>query len=1566
MIFATIRTFVRGVFVFILLATNLASADPMIGELEDPHKHLLDNIVNFVDGEQHNLLTGQLGYYRDDFVFEGNGPTIRLGRKFYPEYGYPFEFRNMALEIPKIEFTSRGIPFQYPTVCAGGGECGPDYRVPPAVEEICTGLKMKDFETHYPGGGDDPFWIYGPEDLTSGIKLVVGGKRINLFPKESILAQPNRFPANAEYVSPANWYAHCSGTTWVVHSPSGHVYNLNKYERLPATVGDSSGRTTVLVSSVTDPYGRSLTYNYDSRVAAVKIGDSVINGNGLNIPGYAFYKWYLTGVTASDGRAMSVAYNSDNTISSIEGNSTVNQRRLSYSYAGSDDQAHLHRVTRQDNTYWQFSFGYGEDISSSLLHPDRKDEAGSFITQIKTPLGLTIDYQQVPHDPRTHREYPNCQLNTLPSYTVLNSGGPFQIVLSQRSISGPGLENIQSGMVWQYEYHEISSGDRAATFVRGPGNSIKYLFRRINHFDGHSDTGYVDNGKLLSTSIYAPGSTYAAAGNPLKTITTSWIKRPAILDENAINFAADTYCQSLYDHAPLGAWLVSFHNAMNRVPGTITTTQGIHSFSRTYSAHDLYDNPQQMIEAGNTGSRVSNFTYQNDQANWIIGQLKDETVEGGGPGTIRSFNTYGQLATEQEYGLSTHTYTYFDQGTSLGELREISWDRSGTTLTRQFDDYHRGIPQVEIDPDFKTVTRTVNDNGTVATEIDRNLNPTHYGYDSLRRTVLIDTPLYDDTVFTWSNDGRTRTTAQGNYREVTKFDALARVTSNVESDFLDPANNVETAFEYDSAGRLSKEYLQRTVSGGSTTGLEYSFDALNRITSVTHSADQTTTLFCYETSCPEAAGTLDFGYATTDPRGFTTVRNFTAYGEPLYLKLIEVHDLSESINGSNVFNRVTTIDRNLYNDVTRVARGSTERTYEYSAAMPRLIQHVTEPETGVTTYTYRNDGTLWHKQTGGSGFTYFTHDNNERITNIDYPGPTPDIRFEYHEDGQLSQAISGEGTTVENRWTYQLNAENDIRQESLSVDGQVFSIDYGFDNLGQVNSLTYPSGRIVTQASDVLGRTRSITNYVNHAGYFPNGAIAAIEYANGQTMTMTQNARRLPENLTTNIQGQATLVDLTYGYDTNNNIVSITDPFLGDKALGYDAVNRLTNAGGPWGSGAIDYDNNDNIISKQIGTESLLYTHDPILNRLTGITDSGSQVYSFGYDVYGNVTSNGTNTFTYNDANNLVTSGNNAYQYDAHDRRVLVDKSGDKQYYAYSNDGQLMFRYDANDQQTTDYIYLAGELVAKHEEKPDPPAQAATPTINPNGGSFLDSVTVSLSGATPGSSIYYTKDGSTPTTASTLYTAAFELTGNTLVQAIAFASGNSDSTVASASFTVTPTPTAAAPEISPDGGSHVASSVDVSLSSTTPGASIYYTTDGSPPTTSSTLYTGIFSLTASTTVKAISTAPGHNESGESSVVFDITWPTAPSPTINVVINGQNAFVYINSSVPGNTRYYSYKTGGFNDPPYPNTVYTSYLGFSTGPSSKKVKVNARVTAPGYNPSAVSTVSFTIPGHGGGGR
>src|SRR6266487_1245275 len=126
--------------------------------------------------------------------------------------------------------------------------------------------------------------------------------------------------------------------------------------------------------------------------------------------------------------------------------------------------------------------------------------------------------------------------------------------------------------------------------------------------------------------------------------------------------------------------------------------------------------------------------------------------------------------------------------------------------------------------------------------------------------------------------------------------------------------------------------------------------------------------------------------------------------------------------------------------------------------------------------------------------------------------------------------------------------------------------------------------------------------------------------------------------------------------------------------------------------------------------------------------------------------------------------------------------------------------------------------------------QVATPAFSPGGGTYTGSVTVTISDATSGATIHYTIDGSTPTTSSAVYTGALTFTQTTTLNAVAAAPGMTNSTVASATYTIQQQQQVAAPTFSPGGGTYTGS-VTVTISDATSGATIHYTIDGSTPTT---------------------------------------------------------------------------------------------------------------------------------------
>ena len=161
---------------------------------------------------------------------------------------------------------------------------------------------------------------------------------------------------------------------------------------------------------------------------------------------------------------------------------------------------------------------------------------------------------------------------------------------------------------------------------------------------------------------------------------------------------------------------------------------------------------------------------------------------------------------------------------------------------------------------------------------------------------------------------------------------------------------------------------------------------------------------------------------------------------------------------------------------------------------------------------------------------------------------------------------------------------------------------------------------------------------------------------------------------------------------------------------------------------------------------------------------------------------------------------------------------------------------------------------------------AATPTASVASGTYSASQKVTLSDATAGAAIYYTMNGTTPTTSSTKYTAPIAVTASETLKAIAVLAGHTNSGVASVAYTIE-TP-AANPTFSKAAGAYSASQT-VTITDATGGATIYYTTNGTVPTTSSTKYTGPIAVAKSEKVQAIAVLAGHTNSGVVAVSYTI-------------------------------------------------------------------------------------------------
>ena len=243
---------------------------------------------------------------------------------------------------------------------------------------------------------------------------------------------------------------------------------------------------------------------------------------------------------------------------------------------------------------------------------------------------------------------------------------------------------------------------------------------------------------------------------------------------------------------------------------------------------------------------------------------------------------------------------------------------------------------------------------------------------------------------------------------------------------------------------------------------------------------------------------------------------------------------------------------------------------------------------------------------------------------------------------------------------------------------------------------------------------------------------------------------------------------------------------------------------------------------------------------------------------------------------------------------------------------------------------------------------AATPTFSVAAGTYTSAQLVKLTDATAGAVIYYTTNGTTPTTASAKYTAAITVSATETIKAIAVATSFTNSAVASAAYTIKKP--GATPVFSIAAGTYT-SAQSVKLTDSTTGATIYYTTNGTTPTTASTKYTTAITVSATETIKAIAVATGYTNSAVASAAYVIETPTATpviSPAAGTYTSAKT--VAITDTASGATIYYT--TNGAT-PTTASTKYSAAFKISASATIKAVAV-----ASGHTTSAVATAAYVI--------
>jgi RHS repeat-associated protein len=617
-----------------------------------------------------------------------------------------------------------------------------------------------------------------------------------------------------------------------------------------------------------------------------------------------------------------------------------------------------------------------------------------------------------------------------------------------------------------------------------------------------------------------------------------------------------------------------------------------------------------------------------------------EVVKPGGAKWLYGHDAAGNLTSVHDPEGGEHKYEYDAQNRLIGftDARGDAWSYEWSKV---------GDLTKIVDPEKGETTLTYNETGQPLTSTDPDKHKTEFSYDSRGNELSTTDPLGHKTSFEYdSRSYLTSKTAPGLKAEKFERDAygdlLARTTpegsktkyaydaNGLPTQITDPGEDVwkieRNAMERPTVYTDPLEQQIKTSYNGNLRPVKvvnrrgkettYAYDAANQLTEVAR---------------PEG-GDWRFDY---DSRG-----NRSSMIDPREHETTYKYDLlNRMIEADEPLSTITKYGYDANGDLVSVTdpRGNAT-SYAYDKlGRPTEVAQPLEKTTG---YSYDPAGNPLSKTTA-VGTLEYGYDAANRLTEV-HVGKTTLRSFGYDAANRRTSAVDAEGHKIEIGYNGDglVGSINDGRGQSLTraynsrgelikqVDGRG-TLEYGYDKLGRLTSLTDPQGKALS------------------FGYDPEGDLTEVKRPNGVTTTSVYNdAGRLAETASVEGEGPTTLESLKYHYDPAGNVTSKIDPRLeAETTYAYDALNRLTEF-------------------NLRGEGATSYGYDKAGNR----TEASGTTYS--YNTLNQLTeaSNGT-TYSYDGAGRMIGkesgSEKTSYEWDPFDHLIKVEKPSESTSYAY-------------------------------------------------------------------------------------------------------------------------------------------------------------------------------------------------------------------------------------------------------------------------------------------------------------
>jgi len=831
-----------------------------------------------------------------------------------------------------------------------------------------------------------------------------------------------------------------------------------------------------------------------------------------------------------------------------------------------------------------------------------------------------------------------------------------------------------------------------------------------------TDKKEYDYGQVASGTCTQPSST------PVRETTTAYQSFPATpLFHSQPSIFDRPSSVKIYDH---GTLIAETDYAYDQTAvSSISSLTGHDETNYSSSYNNRGNLTTKTVKCFQTGcvDAITKYTY--DEAGQVLSVVDPNgNVSGGNP---------SQHTTNYSYA-DSYTSGGTPPGSTDGYLTKVTYPAvNGVTQAKSFSyNYAGGQLNAATDPNSKTTTYTYNDPFVRPTSV----NYPDGGQSEITYNDTAPSPTVTSCQLINGAAGATcsaSTPAPGWKTSMAKADGMGHAVQTQLASDPDGADSTDTT--YDGLGRVWTHSNPHRLGSSSTDGTTtYYYDGLGRVCLVvppdgTQPAGST---------CPSTRPTGDV--LTTYSNNCTTVTDEagkarTSCSDGLG-RLTQVFEDSAGLNYETDYNYDA-----LGNLLTVTQKGGTTnsalwriRNFTYDS-LSRLLT-ANNPESGTITYAYDADGNVITKtapapnQTGtATVVTTNTYDALNRPYDTTYSDGTQNSDSRYDDSVEwgatmhnyigrptlASAAVGAIGTIYDHDPMGRVSV---TYQNPPGFNSRQFSFSYYLD--GSLQSITYPSGRKITYGVNSAGRYTSVTdadgtNYATNAHYAPFGGLTGMSLGAKPITVSDSYNKRLQPNLLSASTTAATILSLSYnfhlGAGDNGNVFQIVNNRDNNRTQNfmYDSLNRIQQAytsGTNWGETFGPTATSPGVAPSTPGidawgnlTNRSAVTGKTLTEGLSVSATVKNQLTGFGYDAAGNMTSNGSATYSYDGDDRVTNAGGYTYTYDANSVRIKKASGSAGVLYWYGLNGEVLAESDLSGNFSAEYIFFNGQRVARRD-----------------------------------------------------------------------------------------------------------------------------------------------------------------------------------------------------------------------------------------------------------------------------